>query len=50
VLPYHTLGQAKYAALGREYPLAGQARLEEAEVQILAGVVESYGLSVTVGG
>jgi pyruvate formate lyase activating enzyme len=50
VLPYHTLGQAKYAALGREYPLAGQSRLEEAEVAELAGLVESVGLRVTVGG
>lgn len=50
LLPYHTLGQAKYAALGREYPLVGQPRLEEAEVAELAGLVESVGLEVSVGG
>lgn len=50
LLPYHTLGQAKYAALGREYPHASQAHLAEAEVAELARLVESYGLAVTVGG
>ncbi len=50
LLPYHTLGQAKYAALGREYLYADQPRLNEAEVAELAGLVESYGLVVTVGG
>jgi pyruvate formate lyase activating enzyme len=50
LLPYHTLGQAKYAALGREYPWMGHARLDEAEVAELTRLVESYGLAATVGG
>ena len=50
LLPYHTLGQAKYQALGRDYLWADHARLTEAEVEQLAGVVESYGLPVSVGG
>ena len=50
LLPYHTLGQAKYRALGREYPWAGHNRLTEAEVEALAGVVESCGLRVSIGG
>jgi pyruvate formate lyase activating enzyme len=50
LLPYHTLGQAKYAALGREYPWTAHPRLDEVEVAELARLVESYGLAVTVGG
>lgn len=50
LLPYHTLGQAKYQALGRNYPWADHARLSEAEVERLATVVESFGLAVGIGG
>ncbi len=50
LLPYHTLGQAKYQALGRPYPWVDHARLTGAEVEALARLVESYGLTVTVGG
>jgi pyruvate formate lyase activating enzyme len=50
LLPYHTLGQAKYKALGRDYPWADHARLTDAEVERLVEAVESYGLPVSVGG
>lgn len=50
LLPYHTLGKAKYKALGRDYPWQDHDRLTDAEVEALAGVVESYGLKVSVGG
>jgi pyruvate formate lyase activating enzyme len=50
LLPYHTLGRAKYAALGRDYPYNGHARLTEAEVSHLARLVEATGLVVSVGG
>ncbi len=50
LLPYHTLGRAKYAALSRDYPYNGHARLTEAEVSDLARLVESVGLVVSVGG
>ncbi|GIK42877.1 MAG: glycyl-radical enzyme activating protein [Chloroflexota bacterium] len=50
LLPYHTLGRAKYEALGREYLWAEQPRLAEAEVDRLAELVGSVGLEVSVGG
>lgn len=49
LLPYHTLGRAKYASLGREYPWDGQTRLSQEDVYRLAQGLEAYGLEVTLG-
>jgi pyruvate formate lyase activating enzyme len=50
LLPYHTLGRAKYAALAQSYSWAGYARLTDEEVEALAGELRGVGLVVTVGG
>ncbi len=50
LLPYHTLGQAKYRALGREYPWEGYDRLADEEVQAIADAVRSLGFKVSIGG
>ena len=46
VLPYHTMGAAKYTALGIEYPLAGMPPLEKSEAEqaklhIIEGIREA---------
>jgi pyruvate formate lyase activating enzyme len=50
LLPYHTLGRAKYAALAQPYPWEGVARLTDEEVKELADLLLGMGLDVTVGG
>jgi pyruvate formate lyase activating enzyme len=49
LLPYHTMGRAKYRALGREYPWAEHERLTDDAVQRFAELIESYDLHVTIG-
>ncbi|MFN8486241.1 MAG: glycyl-radical enzyme activating protein [Caldilineaceae bacterium] len=50
LLPYHTLGKAKYRALGRPYPWAEHARLTDAQVEDCLASLATYGLPVTIGG
>lgn len=50
LLPYHSMGRAKYAALGREYPWHGHKRLSQHEIEHLAAILTGHGLPVTVGG
>ena len=50
LLPYHTLGKAKYRALGRPYPWMEHARLTEEQVQDCFAIVAACGVPVTIGG
>ena len=50
LLPYHSLGQAKYKALGRAYPWQEQPILTGQEVEQLADEFRAYGFNVSVGG
>lgn len=50
LLPYHTLGRAKYRALAREYPWADHQPLTDDDLNGYASIFESYGISVSIGG
>ena len=50
LLPYHRLGEEKYARLGRAYELAGLEPPGEERLRALAGLVEAQGVPCSVGG
>ena len=50
LLPYHRLGQDKYAGLGRKYALAGVEPPEQEKMAYLLSVAEESGLRCQIGG
>ncbi len=50
LLPYHSLGSAKYARLGRGYPMEGTSPLTQGEIEKLAKTAQKAGLTVQIGG
>lgn len=50
ILPYHRLGEPKYARLGRPYPLAAAAPLSGARLAEACAIVEASGLTARLGG
>ena len=50
ILPYHRIGQDKYAGLGREYTLSHLVPPEKEKMQSLLKIVQSYGLLGKIGG
>ncbi len=50
LLPYHTLGKAKYSALAVPYPWNGHQKLADEDIQTWADDLRHMGLTVTVGG
>jgi pyruvate formate lyase activating enzyme len=50
LLPYHRLGENKYARLNREYALSGIRMLSPSRLAEIRSLIESYGLLVKIGG
>jgi pyruvate formate lyase activating enzyme len=50
LLPYHTLGKAKYAALGRPYLWEGIEHLLNEQVLEFAEIMKGYDFEVNIGG
>lgn len=50
LLPYHRLGQDKYAGLGRSYALNGVEPLTKEKMEYLLSVAEESGLRCQIGG
>ena len=49
VLPYHRLGEAKYARLGRPYPLSGLEPPTPDRLEQAARVLEKFALNLKIG-
>ena len=50
LLPYHRLGQDKYAGLGREYTMARITPMSREHIAELESAAQGFGLEVQIGG
>jgi pyruvate formate lyase activating enzyme len=50
LLPYHRLGEPKYARLGQEYTLSGMISLTPERIASIRSTMENFGLRVRIGG
>ncbi|MCI7327783.1 glycyl-radical enzyme activating protein [Hornefia butyriciproducens] len=51
ILPYHTLGESKYAMLGKAYEMGYEIKtLPREEAEIYKKVIQSHGLNCVIGG
>ena len=50
VLPFHQLGESKYASLGENYELKGQAQLSDEDVAWIVEAAEAAGLTTVIRG
>lgn len=50
ILPYHSTGESKNARIGKEYTFTHESEITEAKIQELKGILEAFGLQVSVGG
>lgn len=50
LLPYHRMGEDKYAGLGRSYALSGVKPPTDEEMKHFADIAESFGLECRIGG
>jgi pyruvate formate lyase activating enzyme len=49
ILAYHEWGKPKYGFLGRDYPFEGNICEDQERLETMKGIIESEGLSVTIG-
>lgn len=50
LLPYHTLGKNKYAALLREYPMGDVGMLKKTDLEPWKELVKEYGIAAAISG
>jgi pyruvate formate lyase activating enzyme len=48
LMPYHRMGQTKYAALGREYACADMQAMTEEEIVNVRGAYEALGVECSI--